>query len=63
MKEKLKIWFSAFLKRKMTKWVLINFPFQVTTKVHHYDTIFIKKGKIREWRTYDSLGSRVDIKH
>ncbi len=31
-------------------------------KITHYKTIYIKKGKIREYRTYDQSGKRVEVK-
>ena len=45
---------NKWLKAKLSKWVLGNYPFQSTTHVtiDHYDTVLIKKGKIKEWRTF-----------
>jgi hypothetical protein len=45
---------KAIFKKLISKFVLKNFPFDETTKVHidHYDTVYVKKGKVREWRTF-----------
>ena len=44
--------FNDYLKKKLTKWVLRNYPFNVTTQVDRYQTVYVKKGRIREWRTF-----------
>ena len=50
---------KELIKRLLTKWVLKNYPLAVTTEVHYFTKIFVKKGKRREWRTYDQLHNRV----
>ena len=49
------------IKRMLTKWVLKNYPFLITTKVVKKYTIYVKKGKIREWRTYDENHNRISL--
>jgi len=49
------------IKRILNKWVLKNYPFHMTKKVHHIKTIYIKKGKIREWRSYDENHNRIPL--
>lgn len=52
-----------YLKRKFKEWitpyVLRNFPFEQTTKIHRFKTVYVKKGKIKEVRTYNSEGKRM----
>ena len=48
MKAKVNTW----LKNKLTKWVMKNYPFLITTQVDKYETVYVKKGRIREWRTF-----------
>lgn len=57
MKEKLNTW----LKKKLTRWVIANYPFDavVKTKTIKYYLVYVKKGKIREWRMYDENHNRV----
>lgn len=45
---------KKLFKSIISSFVLKNFPFKTTTKVliDKYETIYVKKGKIREWRTY-----------
>jgi len=43
---------NEWLKNKLTKWVLKNYPFEITTRVDKYQTVYVKKGRIREWRTF-----------
>ena len=52
---------NKLLKKILTKWVLKNYPFAVTTKVNKVYTIFVKKGKIREWRSYDENHNRIEL--
>ena len=47
-----------FIKEALRKWCIKNFPLQETTKVH-FKTL-VKKGKIREWRTYDENHVRIN---
>tara|TARA_R110000851_G_scaffold92662_4_gene202161 strand:+ start:1776 stop:1943 length:168 start_codon:yes stop_codon:yes gene_type:complete len=49
------------IKRILAKWVLRNYPFNVTTKVLIIKTIYVKKGKIREWRSYDENHNRIEL--
>lgn len=53
---------KKFIKRLLTNWVLKNYPFKITTKVDKYYTIFVKKGKIREVRTFTGSGARVPVR-
>jgi len=52
---------NYLLKKILTKWVLKNYPFMVTTKVKIIKTIYVKKGKIREWRSYDENHNRIPL--
>lgn len=52
---------KKLIKKLLTNWVVRNFPFVVTTKVNHVKTIYIKKGKIREWRSYDENHNRIEL--
>ena len=52
---------KKLIKRLLKNWVLKNFPFEITTYVNRVNTVFIKKGKIREWRSYDMQGNRLEI--
>lgn len=52
-----------FIKRLLRLWhlkfALKNFPLFVTHKILVFKRIYIKKGKIREWRIYDNEGKRI----
>lgn len=52
---------NTLLKILLRKWVLKNFPFNETTKVKYIKTIYVKKGKIREWRSYDEIHNRIPL--
>jgi len=52
---------KKLIKKLLTNWVLRNFHFEITTKVNHVKTIMIKKGKIREWRSYDENHNRIAL--
>lgn len=52
---------NYLLNKILTKWVLKNYPFMVTTKVKIIKTIYVKKGKIREWRFYDENHNRIPL--
>ena len=55
---------KKLFKKLITGFVLRNFPFIITTQVNHFTTIQIKKGKLREFRTYDSNNNRmVNVMH
>ena len=44
---------NAWIKKKLTSWVMKNYPFNITTRVDKYETVYVKKGKrIREYRTF-----------
>jgi hypothetical protein len=55
------------MKRLLKNWVIRNFPKQVEVKtetLQQYDirtcaTIYVKKGKMREWRSFDKNGKRL----
>ena len=51
----MKKWVQKIIKR----WAAKKFPRRFTTKVRTYDTVYVKKGKIREWRTFDLTGNRM----
>ena len=48
---------NQLLKRLLTKWVIKNYPFAMTTEV--FITTLVKKGKKKEWRTFTSKGERI----
>lgn len=52
--------FNNWLKKKLTRWVIANYPFQATTetKIINYRLVYVKKGKLREWRMYDENNNR-----
>lgn len=50
---------NKLLKKLLTNWVLKNYPFMVTTQVDHFKKVLVKKGKIREYRVFDSKGNRL----
>ena len=52
---------NNLIKRILTKWVLRNYPFKITTKVNNVFTVYVKKGKIREWRSYDENHNRIPL--
>ena len=52
---------NNLLKRILRKWVLRNYPFIITTKVETIRTIYVKKGKIRGWRSYDENHNRIPL--
>ena len=52
---------NNLFKRLLAKWVLKNYPFMVTTKFKIIKTIYVKKGKIREWRSYDENHNRIPL--
>lgn len=55
----MKDFINKLFKKWLMSWVLKNYPFNSTTKVHHFKTIYVKKGKMREWRTYNEDGKRM----
>ncbi len=50
---------DALLKIILHKWVCKNYPKR--TRVEIIKTIFVKKGKIREWRSYDEDHNRIKL--
>ncbi len=48
-----------FIERIVRKWCLKNYPLETTTLVTKEYQIFVKKGKIREWRIYDENHNRI----
>lgn len=54
---------NKLLKTLLKNWVLKNFPKETKTKydVEKVKTILIKKGKIKEWRSYDVNHNRIDL--
>ena len=50
---------KAFFESLMLKWALKNFPLVVTTKTLIYHKVYVKKGKIREWRIFNEDGVRI----
>jgi len=52
---------KKFIRSLMLKWALKNFPLSVTTKTLIYRKVFVKKGKIREWRIFNEKGVRTNI--
>lgn len=51
-----KNWFD---RATLTRFLMKNYPLSITTKTRKYKTVLIKKGRIREWRTYDQDGTRI----
>jgi len=55
------------LRKKINQWLtgycIKNFPLQITTKTveKKITTIYVKKGKIREWRSYDENHNRIKL--
>lgn len=47
------------VKNWLAKWYLKNYPLTVTTKIEKKYVILVKKGKIKEWRTYDENHNRL----
>lgn len=52
---------NRLIKKILTNWVLKNYPFDVVVKTKIIKTIFVKKGKIREWRSYDKNHNRIKL--
>ena len=58
---------NELLKRLLKNWVLKNFPQEtenkvvVEKKIERIKTIFVKKGKKREWRSYDENHNRIPV--
>ncbi|WP_299116981.1 hypothetical protein [uncultured Winogradskyella sp.] len=58
---------NEIIKRLLKKWVIKNFKEEIRSetkiinKVKHVKTILVKKGKIREWRSYDENHNRIDL--
>ncbi len=52
---------KLFCSETLTRFVLQHYPWRVTTQVDKYKTVLVKKGKIREWRTYAESGKRVQL--
>lgn len=58
---------NTILKKLLKPWVLKNFPKETKTEIKiKYDvkritTILVKKGKIKEWRSYDKDHNRIDV--
>lgn len=50
---------KKLFKRWITPFVLNNFPFIITTQVNKFNTILVKKGKSKEWRTFTIDGRRM----
>ena len=48
------------IKNWMVKWCTKNYPLMITTKIKKRFVIYVKKGKIREWRTYDEQHNRIN---
>ncbi len=48
---------KKFINKILRNWYLKNFPLSVTTEVQY--KIFVKKGKLREWRLYDENYNRI----
>lgn len=43
---------SKFFEKQILEYCLKNFPLMITTKTRNVDKIYVKKGKIRQWRTF-----------
>ena len=54
---------NTIIKNLLSNWVLKNYPFMTTTKVETIKTIYVKKGKIKEWRSYDENHNRIPLTH
>ena len=52
---------KKIIKKILTNWVIKNYPFKITTKVIIVKTIYVKKGKIMEWRSFDEKGNRIPV--
>ena len=50
---------NKFIRSFMLKWALKNFPLAITTKTIIYHKVFVKKGKLREWRVFNGEGIRI----
>ena len=50
---------KKLFKKLITPFVLNNFPFKITTHVENFKRVLVKKGKIKEWRIFDSNGKRI----
>lgn len=50
---------KKIIKRLLTAYVLRNYPFAITSEHVIVKTIYVKKGKIREWRSYDENHNRI----
>ncbi len=47
------------IRNILTKWCLKHFPLKMTTKNVVLYKVYVKKGKIREWRLYDENYNRL----
>ena len=49
------------IKRIIAKILINYFKVNHEKKYTFYNKVYVKKGKIREWRTYDSNFNRIDL--
>ncbi len=48
-----------FIHWLLLKYAYKNWPLSVTTKTLIYHKVYVKKGKIREWRIFNEDGVRI----
>ena len=61
MKNKIFKFLKNQFRVQLISFCIENFPLQITTEkmIFNHKLILIKKGKIREWRMYDSNHKRI----
>ena len=55
---------KKLIKKWLTNYCIKNYPLQLTTRVIEIKifTVLVKKGKIKEWRSYDENHNRINLK-
>lgn len=55
---------KKLIKKWLTNYCIKNYPLQLTTRVIEIKifTVLVKKGKIKEWRSYDENHNRIKLK-
>lgn len=53
--------FRKLFRLQLIKFCLHEYPLEITTEkiYYHYKIILVKKGKIKEWRSYDENHKRI----
>ena len=50
---------KKWIERIVKRWAAKKYRRIFEKKVRFYETVYVKKGKVREWRTFDMNGVRM----